>query len=429
MGENQLKVTMAGKLVGSIWIDSKEESYTFEYCDMWKENGFAISPHLILDKSARSGVVRRFLENLIPEGKGLQDIVEFARISKNNTFGIIKAIGYDTSGALMFGGGDNEEKALFRPISEDELSERIREIEEKSIAIWDNKQRLSLAGVQQKLPVIIKDGQIGLGDGSLSSTHIMKFQIKKHANIVVNELFCMKLAKMIDLNVAEVELYRFEEHPVLMVKRFDRVFHDNSVERLHVIDGCQMLDLPLAYKYERNFGSGRDVKEIRNGVSFSKLFQTAGRCEVPAKAKIEMLNWSMFNLIIGNSDAHGKNFSFFVDKRGMRPTPFYDMLCILAHNDVEHDAAMAYGDEFDLDLVLAYQLRTFADDIGINYKLVSQTLEKLCKIVLEIIENEIVDFKNLNDLEKVFIEKLKKVILNRAVRLKDSASEMYSITY
>ncbi len=99
-----------------------------------------------------------------------------------------------------------------------------------------------------------------------------------------------------------------------MVKRFDRIYKINRVERLHVIDGCQMLDLSPSYKYERNFGSGRDVKDIRNGAC--KLFKMADICEVPAKAKLEMLQWSIFNLIIGNCDAHGKNFSFFVDKKG-----------------------------------------------------------------------------------------------------------------
>ena len=283
--------------------------------------------------------------------------------------------------------------------------------------------------MQEKLPVIIKDGQIGLGDGLLSSTHIMKFQTKKHANIVVNELFCMKLAKKINLNVAEVELYRFKEHPVLMVKRFDRVYKENRVERLHVIDGCQMLDLSSTYKYERNFGSGRDVKDIREGASFSKLFKSADICEVPAKAKLEMLNWSIYNLIIGNSDAHGKNFSFFVDERGIRPTPFYDMLCIIAHENVEHDLAMAYGDEFNPDEVKAYQLREFADAIDLNFKLVSQSIDKIASLIIKALEDDILNGSDLIDEEKLFIDKLKVLILQRAEIFKSRASEMGSISY
>jgi len=392
---NRLNITIADKVVACVWVNREDENYQFEYSDEWKQNGYAVSPHLQLNQQLKSGVIRRFLENLIPEGKGLEDITQFAHISKNNTFAIIKAIGYDTSGALMFGEYTNNQEEIFRPISDEELAKRITNIEESSIVIWDKKERLSLAGVQEKLPVIIKDGQIGLGDGTLSSTHIMKFQTKKHADIVVNELFCMKLAKKINLSVAEVELYRFEEHPVLMVKRFDRIYKESRVERLHVIDACQMLDLPSSHKYERNFGSGRDVKDIREGASFAKLFKSADICEVPARAKLEMLNWSVFNLIIGNSDAHGKNFSFFVDKSGIRPTPFYDILCILVHENVEHDLAMAYGDEFNPNEVKAYQLREFADDIDVNYKLVSQSIDKTASLIIKALGHSVVEAHGL----------------------------------
>ena len=429
MSDKRLNITMSGKMVASIWVDKVEETYKFEYSDEWIKNGFGVSPHLPLNESLKSGTVRRFLQNLIPEGKGLEDIMQFAHISKNNTFAIIKAIGYDTSGALMFGEPNNKDEAVFRAISDDEIADRISHIEDKSIVIWDKKERLSLAGVQEKLPVIIKDGQIGLGDGLLSSTHIMKFQTKKHANIVVNELFCMKLAKKINLNVAEVELYRFKEHPVLMVKRFDRVYKENRVERLHVIDGCQMLDLSSTHKYERNFGSGRDVKDIREGASFAKLLKSADICEVPAKAKLEMLNWSVFNLVIGNSDAHGKNFSFFVNERGIRPTPFYDMLCIIAHGNVEHDLAMAYGDEFNPDEVKAYQLREFADAIDLNFKLVSQSVDKIASLIIKALADDIVNKSDINDEEKLFVDKLRVLILQRAKDFKVSASQMSSVTF
>jgi len=429
MSGNRLNITMAGRVVASMWVNRDEETYQFEYTDEWKKNGFAVSPHLQLNEPSKSGIVRRFLENIIPEGKGLEDITQFAHISKNNTFAIIKAIGYDTSGALMFGEHTNQYEEIFRAITDDELANRISNIEESSIVIWDKKERLSLAGVQEKLPVIIKDGQIGLGDGLLSSTHIMKFQTKKHANIVVNELFCMKLAKKINLNVAEVELYRFKEHPVLMVKRFDRVYKENRVERLHVIDGCQILDLSSTYKYERNFGSGRDVKDIREGASFSKLFASADICEVPAKAKLEMLNWSVYNLLIGNSDAHGKNFSFFVDERGIRPTPFYDMLCIIAHQNVEHDLAMAYGDEFSPDEVKAYQLREFADAIGLNYKLVSQSIDKIASLIIKSLEDDIVNKNDLLDEEKLFVNRLRDKIVQRARNFKEISINMSLVTY
>jgi serine/threonine-protein kinase HipA len=214
-----------------------------------------------------------------------------------------------------------------------------------------------------------------------------------------------------------------------MVKRFDRVYKESFVERLHVIDGCQMLDLSPSHKYERNFGSGRDVKEIRQGASFSKVFSSTSLCEVPAKANLELLNWAMFNLVIGNSDAHGKNLSYFINEKGIKLTPFYDILCILVHEDVEHDVAMAYGDEFDTNKVMAFELRVFADNVNLNFKLVSQVLDKTAKAIILAFEKSVVDESKLLDDEKVFIKKLKDIILKRAEKFKTVAAQMNKISY
>ena len=412
--KHTLKVMMADKEVGSLWVDDDTQEYMFAYSSFWKSNGYAISPHLPLDESINPKSIKKFLQNLIPEGKGLEDITAFAHISKNNIFAIVKAIGYDTSGALMFGDGLKKDAFIFREIKDDELADRIEKIEEKSIVIWDKKERLSLAGVQEKLPVIIKDGKIGLGDGKLCSTHILKFQTKKHSNIVLNEYFCMRLAKKIGLNVADVELRYFGKYPTLLVKRFDRVYKENEgVERIHVIDGCQALDMSSSYKYERNFGSGRDVKDIREGVSFSKLFASAKQCRVPAKAKMQMLQWAIFNLIIGNSDAHGKNFSFFIREDGMEPTPFYDLLSIIIHKEVEHDMAMAYGDEFNPNEIQEFQLREFAQDIEIDYKLVSKTIKKQCESIKNTLKKGVIISEFMNSDEKQFISELQELILKR----------------
>jgi serine/threonine-protein kinase HipA len=190
-----------------------------------------------------------------------------------------------------------------------------------------------------------------------------------------------------------------------------------------------MLNLPSTYKYERNFGSSRDVKEIRSGISFSKLFEVTALCEVPAKAKLAMLQWSLFNLIIGNSDAHGKNFSFFVDRQGIRPTPYYDLVCILIYEEIEHDLAMSFADEFNPEKIFAYQLREFAENIDIHYKLVSQTLKKLCDGILSTLNKEFIDVTTLSQNEIEFIEKLKALIIQRAIKLKESALEMPHISW
>ena len=120
----------------------------------------------------------------------LENLIISANLSRNKTFGMIMRIANETSGSLSFGTSLHLDTPIFREISDEELSARITDIDKKSITIWDKKVRLSLAGIQAKLPLFINEGKMGLADGSLASTNILKFQTKKYSNIVINEFFC-----------------------------------------------------------------------------------------------------------------------------------------------------------------------------------------------------------------------------------------------
>jgi serine/threonine-protein kinase HipA len=138
-----------------------------------------------------------------------------------------------------------------------------------------------------------------------------------------------------------------------------------AVRRRHVIDGCQALDLPVSFKYERNFGNTADVRDIREGVSFEKLFSLQRHLDNPAAARTFMIRWALFQLLIGNSDAHGKNLSFFVHGGGLEPAPLYDLVSVNAYGEhVEQDMAMGYGDAFRLEEITPFALADFARRTG-----------------------------------------------------------------
>jgi len=200
---------------------------------------------------------------------------------------------------------------------------------------------------------------------------------------VVNEFICMELARRVKLPVAKVSLQRFGE-PVLFVERFDRRLSRGKVDRLHLIDGCQMLDLPPTYKYERPFGKSGEGAKIRTGVSLPLLFSASRQCRIPAMAARDILNWSLFQLLIGNSDAHGKNISFFVNKVGLDVAPGYDLLNIdIYGGEFDRDLAMAFGDEFVIGEILPYQMAEFCDECKLPQRQVATSLKNLCTTVLD----------------------------------------------
>lgn len=381
-----LSVFLNREPLGLATLEGQDDRYGLEYAASWlKGQGYAISPHL-KPGECESEKVKRFLSNLLPEGKWLEELSVDNQISKNNVFGLIALIGAETTGALTFqyGGAEQQPRPTeFREVGAEELAERIAQRQRISIANWDGKPRLSVTGVQDKLPIMFRpDGAMGFGEGELASTHILKFGRRPDMHMMINEFLCMKLAQSVKLPVAKVSLQRFGE-PVLVVERFDRRWLGDKVDRRHLIDGCQMLDLPPTYKYERPFGKSGEGARIRTGVSLPKLFASSRNCRIPALAVRDLLNWTLFQILIGNSDAHGKNISFFVGKSGIDVAPSYDLLNIDIYGDeFERDLAMAVGDEFVAEKVLPYDLAEFCDASNLPLRQVATSLKHLCSAAL-----------------------------------------------
>ncbi|WP_118183665.1 HipA domain-containing protein [Paraburkholderia phosphatilytica] len=397
--------TQAGT-VGQLAFESRDDQYSFRYDDAWraKDGAFALSPHIPLAGSEPGrGVVHRFLANLLPEGRALDVASIVYQMSKDNTFGLVRMLGKEPVGALSFRAANDDaatasnnagidDEPERRVITNEELSERIRERDTIPFPVWDRKVRMSVAGYQDKLQVLVEGDRISLADGAaLSSTHILKPE-SRNANtphMVANEHYCMTLAARIGLPVAAVTIRRIPE-PILLIERFDREASIDkadgvtvrAVRRLHIIDGCQALDLPVSFKYERNFGHTRDVRHIREGVSFEKLFSLDPHLALPAAARQWMLRWALFQLFIGNSDAHGKNLSFFVRNSGLAPAPFYDLVSVNAYGEnVEQEMALGYGDAFRLEEVTPLELADFANRARVPGAVIARELARMARAV------------------------------------------------
>ncbi|MFA0267085.1 HipA domain-containing protein [Vibrio cyclitrophicus] len=319
--------TKIGRLILPV---GTETEFSFIYEDEWKHTGFPISPHIPVDDQASPRSIENYLRNLLPEGEAFEEMIQNTIISKSNTFGLIRKLGAETSGALSFRVPNSEpEETSFRAVPDDELIERL----ERNLAplvYWDGKVRLSVAGVQNKLNLLKRGDEWGFGEGKLSSNYILKFESGKAPCIAVNEFFCMTLAKLAGLDVANVELTRIGKTRTLIIERFDRTYIEarDVVQRKHVIDGCQATDLPPGYKYERQNGDEGDGVYMRDGVSFPRLLSVKTIDTVITNLKLTQ--WMLFNLATLNYDAHGKNISFFITPKGLELTPFYDLVNIEA---------------------------------------------------------------------------------------------------
>jgi serine/threonine-protein kinase HipA len=385
MATHPLSVFDGSDLVGTILYDALDDSFSFAYDEAWRSaaHRYPLSPAIAFDQPASSASLRRFIENLLPEGRALDIASVYGQVSKNNVYGLIRQLGGETAGALSFHADapPQAQAPRLREISADELNQRIRDREQVPFTVWDGRVRLSIAGYQDKLAVFMDGDRIYLADGAgVASTHIIKPEPVHDVApcMVANEHFCMTLAGRLGLPVAPVSIRRIPS-PILLVTRFDRVKENAGVRRLHIVDACQALDLPVSYKYERNFGAAKDVAAIRDGVSFERLFSLREKTVDQAVAQRVMLQWAIFQFLIGNSDAHGKNFSFFCSRAGLTPTPFYDLVSVVQYDQFLHDLAMAIGDAFDMAEVTPYAFADFMSRIGIRRPTAVRTMTSLAR--------------------------------------------------
>jgi len=395
----RLEVWVDTDLAGLLSHDPATNRFAFDYTPEWRSNvrAFPISPHLPLVPAAarstdsQSAAVRLFFENLLPEGEALDHAAQASGTSKANLVGLMIALGRETAGAIRIAAQGSarvaDDSASLRPVTGQELSDRIRRRAQVPFSVWDGRVRLSIAGYQDKIAVFERAGQWFLVDDTRhASTVIMKpAPVRRQlATLPANEYLCMQLARRVGIDVASTRLVHVPE-PVLLVRRFDRVEEAGRVRRLHLIDGCQALGLPVGMKYERPYGDQEAVRDVRDGATLPKLFGLLEHSPRPAIDRQALLRLSMFQVLIGNTDAHGKNVSFFCGVDGLRLAPAYDLVCIPALKDagLSDTYAMAIGDAFKESELSPVEWAFFARQCGVPRKLVAQRLRELAAGVLD----------------------------------------------
>ena len=274
------------------------------------------------------GVVRRFLDGLLPEGEFRRSIARKLELRPDDTFGLIEALGRDCAGAVIVQpAGDppppRPTTATAERLDAEEIAALVRNLRSAPLGTG-GRVRVSLAGVQEKLLLTrMADGSWGRPVDGTPSTHILKPEIAAYPHTVANEAFCMRVAKHLGLDVAAVETTEIGGRRLIVVERFDRaVDADGSVTRIHQEDFCQAMGLAPDMKYEEDGGPS--------------LGGVAGVLQsVAAPESLERLLQAVtLNALLGNGDAHGKNFSLLHHASGaIALTPLYDLMNTLYYGD------------------------------------------------------------------------------------------------
>ena len=271
--------------------------------------------------------------------------------------------------------------AQHRKLSDKELAGILQELPWRPLLAGDPGVRLSLAGAQAKVAVRIEGGEVSVPLGGAPSTHILKPAVERFGGLVSNEALCMKLAVAAGLPAASVETRTMDGIDFLVVERYDRHQRESAeakpgLERLHQEDFCQALGIVPEFKYQKEGGpSLKQCFGLLRDVSSTPVIDLA-----------RLLDAVIYNYLIGNSDAHGKNFSLLYRtlEKGGRPTslsPLYDIVSTICYPELSREMAMKIGSQYSSEKVGARDFEQLAQEAGLSRALVRRRVRELADII------------------------------------------------
>jgi serine/threonine-protein kinase HipA len=180
------------------------------------------------------------------------------------------------------------------------------------------------------------------------------------------------------MDVADAEIGSVDNIKYLLIKRYDRINtlegKDIKIERLHQEDFCQALGISPTHKYQSE-----------GGPSLKNCFELLrDKSSVPLRELEKLLEAVVFNCLIGNCDAHGKNFSLLYND-GIQLTPLYDLVCTLYYQDLDKKMAMKIGGEYEINKITPEHFDHLSSEISFSKSEVRIRILKLCEKVINVI--------------------------------------------
>ena len=347
----------------------------FQYAAAWLNSAEAMPISSSLPLRAESfsyADARPFFAGLLPDGTPRQLIAKQLQISEQNDFAMLESIGGECAGAVTFlapgqtpSAGDSNVEWL----SNDALLAVLDTLPRRPLLAIDGL-RLSLAGAQDKLPVVVSATfEIGLPINGMPSTHILKTAIASFEDSVANEAFCMALANAVKLQPARSRMQPIGGRQVYLVARYDRT--SAPTKRLHQEDFCQALGIVPESKYQND-----------GGPSLAQCFELIRAVTRPSAPHVlRLLDYVIFNALIGNHDAHGKNFSLLYSTGKATLAPLYDALSTVVYPELTVKMAMEIGSKYKFSEVMARHWDQFAISAGLSKAQLRKRVLELAKLL------------------------------------------------
>jgi serine/threonine-protein kinase HipA len=385
-------------------------TYTPDYLTNTRARAISVSMPLreapYADRTAQA-----YFSGLLPDERARRRLAKSLGISESNSFGLLEVIGGECAGALtLMPAGEPISTVLKQspePLSASHLVNVLALLRSRPLLGGMLGVRLSLAGAQDKLAVCVVDGHVALATNGQPTTHILKPHIEGLAGTVENEIFCMRLAKRVGLSAPEVSKGSVGNVNYYLIERYDRTRDfEGSISRLHQEDFCQTLGIAPQLKYEDEGGPG-----VHQSLDLLRSHTRA-----PGAENLAFLRMLVFHFLIGNADAHGKNYALLYRENVPDLAPVYDAICTAVYPSMAKRLAMRIGGRNRPDTVHLKHWLTLVSDTAPAQRLLKQEMQKMASKVFDASTDLAAELRE-EGIDHPIIGKIQNVINKRAEQM------------
>lgn len=341
-----LDVYLYGERVGTLF-PAGDNDYRLAYDPELVERtgpGRALLSHSLPARAEpySAEATRAYVEGLLPEGARRTRLGRELDLDATDGYLLLAELGRDCPGAVAFLPQGEVPQPRDRDsiawLSEEELAEVVKPPPPRLFGEPRQRMRFALPGLRHKLSLVRDEesGRWGWPEAGVPSTHVIKPETGEYPEYVANEMFCMTVCRQVGLPVAKATVEQIAGRQCVVSPRYDRVVGDGGIDvkRLHCESFCQALGIPPMDDDDSEEAKAPNWAEVRG------LLNAVSRPD----EVVNLLTAAFCNYILGNGDAHGKNFalldrdktSVVGPERKWRLAPLTDITSTVVYDDPIH---------------------------------------------------------------------------------------------
>jgi serine/threonine-protein kinase HipA len=379
----EIVAILDGRETGRVVQDNRGR-LSFTYNEQWRaaDDAYPLSLSMPFALAEHGNAkIDPYLWGLLPDNEIVLDRwASKYHVSARNAFALIASVGEDCAGAIQFVRPERVEPMLAEAappiewVDENGVADRLRALREDHAAwrIPRDTGQFSLAGAQPKTTLLLENGRWGVPSGRIPTTHILKPPSGDFDGHVENEHFCMELARLLGIPVADSQIMRFRDEIAFVTQRYDRLRTEAGLRRVHQEDICQALAIYPTRKYENQDGPG-----ILDIVELLRTYSTN-----PSEDIGTFIDAIAYNWLIAGTDAHGKNYSVLIGAGQVRLAPLYDVASVLPYPDFDIERAklsMKLGGEYRLRNIYKNNWRNLAEQLRIEHDAMTSRVDDFAR--------------------------------------------------